>query len=466
MSRPSIKKRFLVLFLIIFSILFLVIGLFLFRQIENILMASVDNHLHSEIQLIAGLLELEGDSLEIELSEVEVGEYAVALSGHYYQLVSDKGEIIGRSPSLSIVDAKLPAAFKSLNTNYQTISGPNKTPLRLLQQGYEIAGENITIQVGETLEETLQLLHSFRKVIMIIFPASFIISIIGIVIITRLSLKRVGQFSQRVGKITEKNLNERLELKGVESELLILAQTFNTMMERIEESFDRQRQFMSDASHDLRTPASVIKSYCDVTLMNERPVAEYKEALERISKATNKMSHIINSILEVARLESETFKLNISKLNIQNLLNECLKIFESMAIDSGIKITISGDVVYIYGDKEKLSNAISNIIENAIKYNRSEGFVSIDLKEENGWAIISVADSGIGMNESDLKNIFERFYRIDSSRGKVKGTGLGLSIVKEIIELHHGKIEIKSKIDNGSCFTIWLPSRNNKGLGK
>ncbi len=462
MSRPSIKKRLLTLFLIIFSILFLVIGLFLYRQIESILTASVDNHLHSEIQLIAGLLEIEEDSLKMELSEVEVGEYAVALSGHYYQIVSDKGAILARSPSLSIVDAKLPAATNLLDTDYQTISGPNKTPLRILNQTYNIAGKSLTIQVGETLEETLALLRSFRKMIIIIFPASFIISIIGIVIITRLSLKKVGRFSQRVSKITEKNLNERIELDGVESELMVLAQTFNAMMERIEESFGRQRRFLSDASHDLRTPASVIKSYCDVTLMQERSAEEYKKAIETISETIKKMSRIINSIMEVARLEDETFRLNISMLDLKEVLKECVKNFEANATGSGIGITSSGDSVYLPGDREKLSNAISNIIENAVKYNRSGGSVSVDLREEDGWAVVTVADSGIGMNESDLEKIFERFYRVDRSRGKVKGTGLGLSIVKKIIELHHGIIDVKSNMGEGSCFTVRIPLKSQK----
>jgi len=407
----------------------------------------------------------EEDSIRMELSEVAVGEYAVALSGHYYQIISGKGDIIARSPSLSIVDAKLPASSKFQGGDYNTITGPDKAPLRILSQAYQLATGAITIQVAETLEETYHLLRSFRKVIIMVFPASFIITIIGIVIISRHSFKRVDQFSQRVGNITEKNLKERLEVYGVENELRLLAESFNIMMGRIEESFEGQRRFMSDASHDLRTPATIIKSYCDVTLSRQRTNAEYRESLEKISQTTNKISNIINTILEVARLESEAFALNITKLDLKKIISESLKTFEASAVDSGIKISFSGESVNVLGDRERLADAISNIVDNAIKYNRPEGSVSVGLKEENGWAVVTVTDSGIGMEESDLKRIFERFYRIDVSRGKVDGTGLGLSIVKRIIEAHKGKVEVKSKIGEGTSFILRIPLCFHTGTG-
>ena len=239
----SIKMRFVALYSLLFSILFFILGLFLYYQIENILMASVDGHLHSEMQLIAGFLDSEKGLLEMDLSEAEVGEYAIPLSGHYYQILSGNGEIIARSPSLSIVDAKLPPAGKALE-QLDTIVGPGKSPLRLLSQSFDLESMSITIQAGETLEETYELISSFRNVIIIAFPSFFIISLVGLIIITRYSLKRVDFFSEQVGKITEKNLNERLEVDGVESELRLLAESFNTMMGRIEESFERQKQFM------------------------------------------------------------------------------------------------------------------------------------------------------------------------------------------------------------------------------
>ncbi|MBE9503397.1 MAG: HAMP domain-containing protein [Proteobacteria bacterium] len=453
----SIKMRFVALYFLLFSILFFILGLFLYYQIENTLMASVDGHLHSEMQLISGLLDVEEGYHEIALSEAEVGEYALPLSGHYYQVISSKGDIVARSPSLSIVDAELPPAQESLEPLYDTITGPDKGPLRILSQTFNLRSMTLTIQVGETLEETYELIASFRNMIIIVFPSFFIISLLGLIIITRYSLKRVDTFSDKVGKITEKNLKERLEVVGVESELRLLAESFNTMMERIEESFERQKQFMSDASHDLRTPVSVVKSYCDVTLMQERPAEEYKEALTKISAMANKMAHIINRILEVARLDSEAFLLNLSKIDLKEIAGNVVKALETNASDKGVKINFSGDSLAIQGDRERLTDAISNIVDNAIKYNRPEGTVSINVREEEGWAIVAVSDSGMGMKANDVDKIFERFHRIDASRGLVEGSGLGLPIVKRIIEMHKGKIEVESEIGKGSCFTISLP---------
>lgn len=452
----SIKMRLVALYFLLFSILFFILGLFLYYQIENILMASVDGHLHSEMQLIAGFLDFEKGHLAMDLSEAEVGEYAIPLSGHYYQILSDNGEIIARSPSLSIVDAKLPPTGKALE-QLDTIVGPDKSPLRLLTQSFDLEGMSITIQAGETLEETFELIASFRNMILIVFPSFFIISLGGLVVIARYSLKRVDTFSDKVGKITEKNLKERLEVDGVESELKLLAESFNTMMERIEESFERQKQFMSDASHDLRTPASVVKTYCDVTLMQERPPEEYKEALEKISAMANKMTQIINRILEVARLDSEASLLNLSDVDLMEIADNVIRIFETTASDRGITINSSGYSAVISGDRELLTDAISNIVDNAIKYNRQEGTVTISVSQENGWAIVGISDSGMGMNADDVDKIFERFHRIDASRGQVEGSGLGLPIVRRIIDMHKGKIEVQSEPGKGSCFIISLP---------
>lgn len=453
----SIKKRLVALSFLLFSILFSVLGLFLYRQIESLLMASVDGHLHSEMQLIAGFIDSENGHFEMELSEAEVGEYALPLSGHYYQILSGSGEIIARSPSLSIVDTHLPPAARSMEPSYYTIEGPDKGPLRVMSQSYALAGGSITIQAGETLDETYRLIASFRNMIIIIFPSFFIFSLAGLTAITRFSLKRVDSFSEKVGKITEKNLKERLEVEGVESELRPLAESFNVMMGRIEESFEMQKQFMSDASHDLRTPASVVKSYCDVTLMKDRTAAEYRETLEKISSMISRMSRSISRILDVARLDSEAFSLNLSRVDLKEIVIEAMKYFETKALSSDIKMTCSGDSVILLGDRDRLSDAISNIVENAIKYNRPEGVVHISVGEDEEWAVVEIADSGRGMNASEVNRIFERFYRIDASRGEEEGSGLGLPIVKRIIERHKGKIDVKSEVGRGSCFTLFLP---------
>ncbi len=453
----SIKSKFLAWFLTVFTVLFLSLGLFLYHELEVTVIGSVDDHLHSEIQLIAGLLDVEEGLVEVELAEAETGEYALPLSGHYYQVMTDDGKILARSPSLSIVDAALPPVRPADGPTYVTVTGPGKEPLRLLSEVFAFASGTVIIQAGESLEEAHVLLRSFRNIILMTFPAFFILSAIGISIITRFSLKRLDQFSAKVERISEKSLGDRLEEDGVESELRPLARSFNRMMNRIEESFARQRRFLSDASHDLRTPTTLIKSYCDVTLRKARRPEEYVQTLERISRTSERMTGIINRILEVSRLEEQALSLKMERINLLEMLDDIIRSFEGEAGKKRLKTSLQGEAVVITGDRERLAEVFTNIIDNAVKYNREGGHVDLSVGRIGSEAVVTVADTGMGMTGGEMERIFDRLYRADESRGVVEGTGLGLTIARTLVEAHGGRIEVSSEPGKGSTFTVRLP---------
>lgn len=453
----SIKSKLIVWVLSTFSIIFTVSGIFIYYELNEIVIGTVDRHLHNEIQLIAGLLRADEAEIEHELSEVAVGEYAVPLSGHYYQIVSSDGKIIASSPSLSVVGASLPIVKGSSAPSFETIVGPEKDPLRFMTQSFIVSNKTYTIQAADSLEDSYKILISFKKIILLIFPAVFIVSGIGILIITGLSFKALDAFSKKIGQITEMNLSERIDGMKMDRELQTLAQSFNTMLKRLEESFSKQSQFLSDASHDLKTPATVIKSYCDVTLSRERTPLEYREAMENISEMANRISVIINRILEISRLESKTFSLNIMTVDLKALIGNVLKLLEPSASQKGIKMSMSGEDIEVRVDRERLTEAFINIIDNAIKYNKNKGTVEIKTCSEEGQAIVSIEDTGIGIPESERERIFDRFFRVDTSRSVVAGSGLGLSIVKAIINAHNGSIEVESEVGKGSRFVIYLP---------
>jgi|SRR3989338_3108207 len=453
----SIRSKLIIWVLSIFSVIFTGLGFFLCYKLEGIVIGSIDRHLYNEVQLVASLLREEEANIEHELSEVAVGEYAIPLSGHYYQIVSSDNRIVASSPSLSVAGTSLPIISGTFIPSYENIIGPEKGPLRLMAQSFTVSDRTYTIQAADSLGDSYKILSSFKKIILIVFPLVFIISLIGILVITYLSLKPLNYFSKRIGQITEMNLNERIDKRGIDKELQPLASSFNTMMGRLEESFLRQSQFLSDASHDLKTPTSVIKSYCDVTLSRERTPSEYKEAMENISEMTNRISVIISRILEISRLESKIFSLNIVGMDLMDVMKDVLKLLEPSASASGIKINLSGQRVNISGDRERLTEAFVNIADNAIKYNKKDGSVDIVVGDKNGEALVTVTDTGIGIPEKGREKIFDRFHRIDESRSVVAGSGLGLSIVRAIIKAHGGRIEVESEIGKGSRFMIFLP---------
>ncbi|MBI3753935.1 MAG: HAMP domain-containing histidine kinase [Deltaproteobacteria bacterium] len=435
----------------------------MYYELEGIAMDSIDSHLHSEVQFLASFLREEekqghwGDEL-IELSTAAVGEYAISLSGHYYQLVSQNGKIIARSPSLAIAGASLPFKGELPAPSYKIIIGPGNEPLRMMTQSFKLSAGTVTIQAADTLKETYYLLRSFNNIILTIFPIAFIILGVGIFMITGWSFKALNNFSRKIRQITEKNLNERVESQGMETELKPLAEGFNIMLGHIEDAFAKQRQFLLDASHELRTPTSVIKSYCDVTLKKARGEIEYKEALTVIKDTSEKMASLIQKILDVAGLESKEVLLKKETVDIGSILSNIYKLMLPIAEENNIEIFLEDDKkIELPGDKERITELFINLVDNAIKYNRKGGTVIISSNIKNGFAVITIADTGIGIPEKDSSKIFDRFYRADKSRGEVKGAGLGLSIVKAIIEAHKGTIEVASTVGTGSAFKVMFP---------
>lgn len=463
----SIKVKLIVFFLGIFSVLFASLGFFLYFELKEIVFGSVDSHMYSEITLLAGILskEVEHGHVEegiYEITEAASGEYATRLSGHYYQLVDSNGDVMGRSPSLKLAEEFLPIAEISFEPVYGgIITGPGGIKLRQVSQTFNFVemdnkSIDITFQAADSMEEPLYVLGSFRNIILIVMPAIFFISIFGIYYITGWALQTLNLFSGQVRRITARNLNERVAEDKLDIELKPLAKSFNVMLGHLESAFLRQREFLSDASHELRTPTSVIKSLCDVTLRKPRETEEYKEAIGSINDASKKMAGIIERILQASRLESKTFQMNMERVELYEILKDTVSLIIPSAEERGVSVHLEQWSGTVLGDHERLTEALVNIIENAVKYTPNGGSVTVSVDDTARYAIVNIKDTGIGISEEDMEVIFERFYRVDKSREAVPGTGLGLSIVKAIIEAHHGKLEVTSEKGKGSCFKVFL----------
>ena len=231
------------------------------------------------------------------------------------------------------------------------------------------------------------------------------------------------------------------------------------MLKRIDKAFETEKIILSEASHKLKTPIAVIKSYCDVILKKERSKEEYIETITSIKSVTNKIVSLISGILSIAKLESENIKYNkFEKISINECINNCLDLVEYLAYQKNIDIKIENNSdYYILADKDKIIEALINIIENAIKYNSNNGEVLIKTFKEDNFINISIKDSGKGINDEEKDKIFDKFYRINDNKN-VEGNGLGLNISKTIIESHQGKIKVNSNINNqGTEFIISLP---------
>jgi len=252
------------------------------------------------------------------------------------------------------------------------------------------------------------------------------------------------------------DLKKRIDTGGSSDEVGRLAAAFNTMLDRLDRSFEAERQFTSDASHELRTPTSVIMAQCEYTLEKDRSAEEYEEALRVIQKQSGRMSALIGDMLDYTRMEQRSEMYPMSRLDLSDAVLETVQVYSSID-DRGISLSLDiADGIEIQGNRMLISRLIQNLVDNAFRYGRDGGHVEVSLHEVKNKAVLSVSDDGIGIADEEKEKIFDRFYRSDSSRS-VQGTGLGLSFVKKAAELHGAAIELESQLGTGSTFRIFIP---------
>lgn len=267
--------------------------------------------------------------------------------------------------------------------------------------------------------------------------------------------------SATANRLTVHNLHsERLNVEGTQNELKDLANVINEMLDRIETSYESQKQFVSDASHELRTPIAVIQGYANLL---DRWGSENKEVLaesiEAIQNESRSMQDLVEKLLFLSRHDKKTLKLIKKRFNMRPMVEDMIKETKLTTPNRIINSPILEDVV-VYGDKQALKQAIRIFIDNAIKYSNDGDEITILCENQNGDCVITVKDTGIGMTRKDVEHIFDRFYRSDYVRNhNISGHGLGLSLAKLIILAHIGKIKVRTHFTKGTSFIITIPNR-------
>lgn len=294
-----------------------------------------------------------------------------------------------------------------------------------------------------------------------------VFNLIGLVLIiligsgvSRRLLAPIKTMTKSVQEISVDVLERRLDIGGSKDELKDLAQTFNGLLDRIQKSFEQQNRFVSDASHELRTPIAVIQGYANLLARwgkDDRKVLD--ESIAAIQGEAENMKHLIDGLLFLARADGSNYHIAKEEFILKEVINEILR--ESRIIDTNHHIASEiNEEFVINADKRLLKEAVRVLMENSIKFTPAGGTITLNCYLKNNKTIISIEDSGMGIPKEDLPYIFNRFYRADKSRTKERGgTGLGLAIAKMIIDGHEGRINVWSGINAGTVFRIELPLR-------
>jgi two-component system, OmpR family, sensor kinase len=272
------------------------------------------------------------------------------------------------------------------------------------------------------------------------------------------AIRPLAEISATAERIAEGDLTQRIDTHEAKSELGRLASLLNHTFERLHNTFEQQAQFTADASHELRTPISVIMAQTELALMRERSPEEYREALESCQRSGEQMKTVVNSLLELAQMDAGNLELHLEVVDLAEVIQDAVRYVEPLAEQRQDTVLADLETIYVKIDDLKIQQVMTNLLTNAIKHNPDGCTVQISLTLEDTLALIRVKDDGNGIPSEVLPRVFERFVRADKARSRSEGSsGLGLSIVKAIVEAHDGTIQVSSAENKGTEFIIRLP---------
>ena len=461
----TIKFRLNIWYTVVFVVVFAVVSSGIYIFFDRVLHHMIDEELKRElgeikkdIDVINGKIVLV-DSVEFNEPEHLVKDINKAV---FFRVFDSSGSAVMVSKNFDVVglDKVFVHSIKKDTIGEFKIKGHR---LRVLFSPVVKSGKIygwVEVLMFEGIVEVIMKL--MRVVFLVSIVLASVIAMQGGNIILSKVLKPLNKVIKKANKITVENLSERIELKKGEAtdEMVLLVKTLNELFSRLELSFKRMLQFTSNVSHQLLTPLTIAKDEIEVALMKKRKTAEYIETLNIIHRQIDRSISLVKSMLELARADSSLTKLNITRVELGEILKDIALIFskevEKKRIDFNLKIP--GEI-WINSDSRLLFESLKNIVSNAVNYTGVEGKITLKCWKENEKVKIEVSDTGIGIPADELPYIFDRFYRgnyaFELNPG---GSGLGLSLAKAFVELMGGKIEVKSKFGEGTTFLITLPA--------
>jgi len=315
----------------------------------------------------------------------------------------------------------------------------------------------MTLVLARPLTDLAREGHELREAMLFVFPIALLLAAAGGWWLASVGLRPITMMAKRAASIPLTGL-EDLGPAPRDDELGQLARAFNGLVARLRAALQTQRQFMADASHELRTPVSVIRTAADVTLNREhRAEPEYREALAIAGVQAQRLGRLVEDMLVLARADAGAYPLHLVDLYLDDVVEECRRAVAVLAAARRITIASTGATdVAVRGDEELLRRLLVNLLQNAVQHSPEDGVVSIDLAVRDTRAQVRVADSGTGVPEADRARIFDRFVQLDASR-RHEGTGLGLTIARWIADAHHGSLVLEASGPGGSTFRVDLP---------
>jgi heavy metal sensor kinase len=459
MKRLSIGVRLTLWYLAIFALGELVFGAGMWFILRQNLYDMVDDNLESQVDDLKNLLELQKGA-SIDKLRGEVNEtYTIEHPGDYLAVYGEDGDLIYRSKFLEAhPQLLLPAGpIKQARARNQKLGGQH---FRFLYEKLAVNSRVFTVEMGVPSDDAVETLHLFRFYLLMFAPALLLVAAGVGYWMSRRALSPVDALVRTAREVSGANLSSRLQKLETGDELQRLSDTLNEMLDRIEKAFLRVTQFTADASHELRTPVSLIRTEAELALRRSRGEMEYKESLRHILLEAERTTVLIEQLLALARADSGRETLHMQPVDLHQTLRGIVDSWQQVATirDLQFSAEMDEDGALVMGDETLLRRLIEILLDNAFQYTPSPGSVSLLLEHREDMITIAVKDSGVGIAEEERGKIFERFYRVDQARSRARGgTGLGLAIAHWIVTQHHGSIRVESQPGQGATFRVELP---------
>jgi heavy metal sensor kinase len=439
----SIRRTLLFWYALIFVVLIAAFGATAVERLRHTAFKGVDSKLDAYAQVIAGGLEEMNDgSIDLELSRTARKMFRG--EDHPYYFVWDQaGKLIHRSsPPVEAPPRPSPARRSRGSHREVSMAGPAGT----------------LVLVGQKAKQEVESVQEFLLALLASGAGLMLVALVGGWFLAGRVLRPIERISVTASAISAANLSRRIDVAQTEDELGRLATTLNETFGRLEQAFERQARFTADASHELRTPLSVVMTHAELALRKERSPEEYREALETVLEASKQMKALVEGLLTLARADARQALIAAVEVPLHVVVEEVAAVLGPLALERKVAVTVHATPLNVTGDRDRLREAVANLLTNAIRYTSENGKVDVTLQEEAGVAVFQVADTGIGIPEQDQPHLFERFFRADSARARDQGgAGLGLAITKWIVEAHRGTIAFSSREGTGTTFTVRLP---------
>lgn len=439
-NKSSIFTRLSVLYAVLAFLLILVSSMMLYYILVHNIRQRDNGFVIGEIHTLENILRnsSHGD-VKAALNQEVILEPRTSLD-HYLVRIKSDGEILTQTPK-----------FDQLKLS------PNSKSYILRSKTFVVGGKKYLIEVALDVTESKMLINRYQRNLLLAFFLNILFSSFLGYFITAAGIRPLKKMNQSLGNIQVDELGRRLSIDDLPKELREMARGINDLLSRVESAFARLSQFSSDLSHELRTPLNNIIFQSEIMLTKERSKEDYSTALVSNLDECQKLSRLIDQILFIARAKDPHKILRITQVSFNAVANSLVEYFDVLAKEKSIVISVSGESV-LSVDVDLFKRAVSNLLANALKYTSEGGHIELKAIDGNNETVISVSDTGIGIDSSHIPHLFDRFYRISDSRSRNDGgSGLGLAIVKSIMLLHKGTVSVESQPGHGTVFKLIFP---------